>query len=175
MTPSTGQGRPPSLGRGRHIGARRPHSRDDRAPHGSYNSGMISTQAMISAPSGRGMTAVQRGAAAEALAADYLVSHGATLLARNLRCRAGELDIVCLDRDVLAFVEVRQRTRADFGGASASVTRRKRDRLLRAAAFHWQRHPGWQARILRFDVITVQSRRGGGAELVWIKDAFRAG
>jgi putative endonuclease len=130
---------------------------------------------MGNASSGTGITAVQRGAAAEALVAGYLAAEGLTLLARNLRCRAGELDIICLDREVLVFVEVRQRTRTDFGGASASVTRRKRGRLLRAAAFHWQRQPGWHARILRFDVITVESGRDGRPELTWIKDAFRAG
>ncbi len=57
----------------------------------------------------RGRTANRTGAAAEETAARYYVAKGAEILARNWRCREGELDIVVLDRGVLAFVEVKQR------------------------------------------------------------------
>ncbi len=114
-----------------------------------------------------------RGAEAETLAAAYLIARGLTVVAKNLRCKAGELDLVCLDREVLVIVEVRQRARADFGGALASVTWRKQRKLIRATRFHWQRQPGWRARILRFDVIAVQDRAGGAPEITWIRDAFR--
>jgi putative endonuclease len=118
---------------------------------------------------------LQRGAAAEVFAADYLQTQGLKLVARNLRCKAGEIDIVCLDHEVLVIVEVRQRDRSDFGGALASVTRRKQRKLIRATQFHWQRRPEWRARMLRFDVIALQARPDGGHELTWIQDAFRAG
>ncbi len=118
---------------------------------------------------------LQRGAAAEAFATEYLQTQGLKLVARNLRCKAGEIDIVCLDHEVLVIVEVRQRDRSDFGGALASVTRRKQRKLIRATQFHWQRQPEWRARVLRFDVIALQARSDGGHELTWIKDAFRAG
>jgi putative endonuclease len=65
---------------------------------------------------------MQRGAAAEELAAQYLQVRGLKILARNMRCRAGELDLVCLDNGVLAIVEVRQRASTEFGGALGSVT-----------------------------------------------------
>jgi putative endonuclease len=117
---------------------------------------------------------LQRGAAAEALASDYLQAQGLSVIARNLRCKAGEIDIVCLDHEVLVIVEVRQRGRSDFGGALASVTRRKQRKLIRATQFHWQRQPDWRPRVLRFDVIALQARADGGHELTWIKDAFRA-
>jgi len=48
----------------------------------------------------RGST-IERGAAAEAAAARYLQAQGLSVLARNLRCRVGELDLVCLDDDVI--------------------------------------------------------------------------
>jgi putative endonuclease len=118
---------------------------------------------------------LQRGAAAEALACAYLRSQGLTLVARNLRCRAGEIDIVCLDREVLVIVEVRQRARLAFGGGLASVTRHKQRKLIRATQFQWQRHPGWRARVLRFDVIALHDRPGAPPELTWVKDAFRVG
>jgi putative endonuclease len=119
------------------------------------------------------LTTTQRGAAAETLAARYLETQGLTVVARNLRCRAGELDLVCLDRATLVIVEVRQRSRSDFGGAPASVTPGKRRRLLRAAAFHWQRRPAWRKRMLRFDVIALEGP-GEAPALTWIRDAFRA-
>jgi putative endonuclease len=64
----------------------------------------------------------QRGAAAEQLAAQYLQVRGLRILARNLRCKAGELDLVCLHDGVLAIVEVRQRGSPEYGGAVGSVT-----------------------------------------------------
>jgi putative endonuclease len=78
---------------------------------------------------------LQRGTASEELAAEYLHSRGLVVLSRNVRCRAGELDLVCLDGDVLAIVEVRQRAKSDFGGALASVTWRKQRKIIRATQF----------------------------------------
>jgi putative endonuclease len=118
-------------------------------------------------------TSAARGAAAEALAARHLEAHGLQVIGRNLACQAGELDLVCLDRGVLVIVEVRQRSRADFGGAAASVDWRKRRRLIRAAAFHWQRRPDWRARIVRFDVVGIAAGTGGGFDITWLRDAFR--
>ncbi len=110
-----------------------------------------------------------RGAAAETRSAEYLESRGLRVIGRNLRCKTGELDLVCLDGEILVIVEVRLRTRRDFGGACASVTSVKRRKLLRAAAFHWTRNPDWRHRRIRFDVVAID-----GDELEWVKDAFRA-
>jgi putative endonuclease len=117
---------------------------------------------------------LERGAAAETLATQYLQEQGLEIVARNLRCRAGELDIVCLDRGVLVIVEVRHRSGLEFGGALASVTRRKLHKLLRAASFYYQRRPDWRARVLRFDVLALQLGPDGRSALTWVKDAFRA-
>jgi putative endonuclease len=117
---------------------------------------------------------IQRGAAAEAFAAEYLTARGLSVIARNVRCRAGELDLVCRDGEVLVIVEVRQRASAGFGGALASVTGRKRRKLIRAARFQWQRQPEWRTRALRFDVLALQGQPDGAPEIAWIKDAFRA-
>ena len=116
----------------------------------------------------------ERGADAELLAAQHLQSHGVLVLARNLRCRAGELDLVCLDGQVLAIVEVRQRVRSDFGGALASVNPTKQRKIIRATGFFWQRTPSWHVWRMRFDVIGVQGLPGGTHLIHWLKDAFRA-
>jgi putative endonuclease len=117
---------------------------------------------------------LQCGAAAEALAARYLQARGLVIIARNLRCKAGELDLVCVDGEVLVIVEVRQRGRADFGGALASVTWRKQRKLVRATQFFWQRQIEWQRRLLRFDVVALQGQPTARPVVTWIKDAFRA-
>ena len=115
-----------------------------------------------------------RGAASELLAAQHLQSQGVEVFARNLRCRAGELDLVCLDGQVLAIVEVRQRVRGDFGGALASVNHSKQRKIIRATRFFWQRTPSWHACPMRFDVIGVEGLPDGTHCIHWIKDAFRA-
>jgi putative endonuclease len=116
---------------------------------------------------------IECGTAAEAAAARYLQTRGLSVLARNLRCRAGELDLVCLDGGVIVIVEVRHRATSDFGGALASVTWRKQRKLIRATEFLKMRRPEWRARALRFDVIAVQGRPDGTHEIDWIRDAFR--
>ncbi len=115
-----------------------------------------------------------RGKAAENLAVAYLKTRGLAVLARNLRCKGGELDILCRDGAVLVVVEVRQRSSARFGGALASVTRQKQRRIIRAARFHLQRHDDWQRSVLRFDVIGLDGLLDGTHRLDWVKDAFRA-
>jgi putative endonuclease len=79
---------------------------------------------------------MNRGAAAETLAAEFLVKRGVEIIARNYRCRGGEIDLIARDRDMLVFVEVRLRSNAAFGGAAASITVAKRRRLARAAGHY---------------------------------------
>jgi putative endonuclease len=117
---------------------------------------------------------LQRGTASEQLAVEYLHARGLVVLARNVRCRAGELDLVCLHGGVLAIVEVRQRANSDFGGALASVTWRKQRKIIRAARFFLQRQAQWQSLVMRFDVLAVEGVPDGAHRIIWIKDAFRA-
>jgi putative endonuclease len=116
----------------------------------------------------------RNGQCAEELAVVYLAARGLELLARNMRCKAGEIDLVCRDGATLVLIEVRQRARSDFGGALASVGVPKRRKLIRAARFLLQTRPAWRRRIVRFDVVAVQGDPCGAHEIAWIKDAFRA-
>jgi len=116
---------------------------------------------------------MRRGLDCETLAADYLLRNGVEVLARNLRCRTGELDIVARDKDLLLIVEVRQRTRRDFGGALASVTWRKRRKIIAATRYFLQVHREWRAHAVRFDVIAVEGAPEGAHQVNWIRDAFR--
>jgi len=113
----------------------------------------------------------QSGVQAEDQVCQYLQAQGVRILARNVQTRHGEIDVVCLDAGVLAFVEVRQRRSARYGGAAASVGREKQARLIRTAQV-WlprlaRRYFGGQTPPCRFDVIAVQ--RDG---ITWLKQAF---
>ncbi len=109
---------------------------------------------------------VERGAAAEAAAADYLGARGLRVIERNFRVRGGELDLICDDGGTIVFVEVRFRSRSDFGGAGASITAQKRRRIVLAAR-HWLSRHG--ERPCRFDCVLLDDRR-----IEWLKDAFAA-
>lgn len=114
-----------------------------------------------------------RGRAAEDAALRFLQSQGLALVARNYRCRLGELDLVMRDGTSLVFVEVRARGSDAFGTAAASVVARKQRRLVAAARHYLMTHP--QARRLpaRFDVVAL----GAGdpeASPRWIRAAFDA-
>ena len=115
----------------------------------------------------------QHGTQSELLAADFLQARGLKVLARNFRCKTGELDLVCLDHEVLAIIEVRLRRSQEFGGALLSVTRCKQRKIIRATRYLLQRQAGWAARAVRFDVVAVDGPPGA-PRLVWVKDAFRA-
>jgi len=111
----------------------------------------------------------RRGVAAEALAAAFLQEHGLTVIARNYRCRLGEIDIVAVDAGTTVFVEVRQRTSSAFGGAAASITARKRARLIRTARHYLSRMRTMPP--CRFDAILVQ---GDPPRIDWVRNAFGA-
>lgn len=111
------------------------------------------------------------GAAAETVAASHLEAHGMRIIARNHRCKGGEIDLVCRDREALVFVEVRLRRNTSFGGAGESITAAKRARLV-IAARHWLgTHPDDTARPCRFDCVLFD---GGDKRPQWIRDAFVA-
>ncbi|MDP3439418.1 MAG: YraN family protein, partial [Azonexus sp.] len=78
-------------------------------------------------------TTTTRGREAEALAARHLEGCGLRVIERNFRIRGGEIDLICRDGKALVFVEVRLRSRGDFGGAGASITASKRRRIILAA------------------------------------------
>jgi len=108
----------------------------------------------------------------EQRAARWLHECGLSLLARNFRTRAGEIDIVARDGSHLVFVEVRSRSHARFAGAAASVTRRKQQRIIRAAQVYLQQHRDLAALPCRFDVVAFEPGADPGAPPRWLRGAF---
>jgi len=86
------------------------------------------------------LTRAELGALGEQLALDHLQSRGLVLLARNWRCRYGELDLIAADipARTVVFVEVKTRTTDQFGGRSMP---------RRCAGCAGWLHCGWRSRI----------------------------
>ena len=115
-----------------------------------------------------------RGASAERQAEQWLNAQGLHTVARNYRCRLGEIDLVMRGGNTLVFVEVRLRASKAYGGAPASVTVRKQQRLVRAARHYLAAHPGQATLDCRFDVLGVAPDQAGEADFEWITHAFYA-
>lgn len=112
-------------------------------------------------------TAVQSGMEGEDAALAYLRAQGLLLVERNFRARTGEIDLVMTDGDTLVFVEVRKRSGKGFGGAAASVTPAKRQRLVKTAQCYLQKCHDQPA--CRFDVVAID-----GEQFSWLKNVIEA-
>ncbi|GJF11044.1 UPF0102 protein [Mycolicibacterium cyprinidarum] len=110
------------------------------------------------------------GALGEQLAVDYLSQRGLRVLARNWRCRYGELDVIVADdaARTVVFVEVKTRTGEQYGGVAQAVTPQKVRRLRRLAGL-WlsQQHDSWAS--VRIDVITIRIGRRRTPEITQIQ------
>lgn len=118
-----------------------------------------------------GNTRIETGRHAEQLAEHHLGRHGLRLLARNYRCRGGEIDLIMADGDSLVFVEVRYRKHQRFGGAAASVDWRKQQRLIHAAQYYLQQTHS-SSRPCRFDVVAISPGQNAGPAIEWLTNAF---
>lgn len=113
----------------------------------------------------------QLGRDAENRGALLLEQAGLRVLTRNYRCRSGELDIVATDGRVLVVAEVRMRSSELYGGAAASITWRKRQRIVRATRHLLATRPEWSKLPVRFDALVA----GAASEpMDWIRGAFDA-
>lgn len=118
-----------------------------------------------------GSPAQRLGRAGEHQAANFLRAQGLQVLACNLYCRMGEIDLVARDGRTLVFVEVRQLRQKQTIRAAATIGVRKQQRLVRAARYFLgpltrQHFHGCQPPC-RFDVISLEAGR-----LTWLQHAF---
>jgi putative endonuclease len=108
-----------------------------------------------------------KGNKGEDMATAHLESVGFEVIERNYRYRQSEIDIIALkDNSLLVFVEVKLRTRGEFGTGETFVSANQERKIIEAAeeytfAINWQKN-------IRFDIITVD----GEGKLEWFEDAF---
>lgn len=110
------------------------------------------------------------GHQAETLVDRKARGRGWRCVARNYNVRGGELDLVYRSRQNLIVVEVRYRSRDDYGGALASVTPSKQRRIIHATKYLLAERPDYADLAIRFDVVGVN----GEGQLDWVENAFYA-
>src|SRR5437879_9981733 len=115
---------------------------------------------------------LRRGAHGEKLASRFLRREGYKILYRNFKGRSGgEIDIVCRHNDTLVFVEVKTRTREDFGRPFTAVDRNKQKRIARGG-LAWLRLLNNPDILFRFDVVEVIIGEGTQPHVEIIRNPF---
>ncbi len=109
---------------------------------------------------------LQLGADGEALAAAWYATHGYEVLARNWRCRDGEIDLILRRGRSLVICEVKTRSTDAFGVPAEAVTSAKRAKL-RVLASRWLDQAAFRPKEIRFDVAAILA-----GELEVIEAAF---
>ncbi|KTC84987.1 YraN family protein [Legionella brunensis] len=109
------------------------------------------------------------GLAAELRAQAYLIAQGLSWVASNYHCRFGEIDLIMREGSYLIFVEVRARSSNSFGGAAASVTYRKQQKIIKTASHYLLVNKLTEKQPVRFDVLSFE---GDALQVNWMKNAF---
>lgn len=94
------------------------------------------------------------GAVGEELAAQFLLQKGYRILARNLKTKYGEIDIIAADGSTTVIVEVKTKSGWSFGGPAEMVTKKKQDKLKLLAHLYANTH---RLTDYRIDVIAIDS------------------
>lgn len=116
------------------------------------------------------------GQQAEDIALKFLQSKGMRLIARNYRCKLGEIDLVIQDDGALVFIEVRYRKQSDFGDGAESVDFRKQQKIIRSAEHFLQQHRQYSQSPCRIDVISISKQQNTDCQeaINWIPNAIQA-
>jgi putative endonuclease len=113
-----------------------------------------------------------RGVSGEKLAGRFLRRNGFKILYRNFRGRTGgEIDLVCREGETLVFVEVKTRSREDFGRPIDAVDREKQKRVSRGG-LAWLRMLDDPDILFRFDVVEVIMTKDAEPRIDLIRNAF---
>ncbi|SUA55328.1 YraN family protein [Oligella urethralis] len=145
-----------------------------KRPYGNYGRHRVKAKKHKQPNTQSKLSATQaQGQRYEALAIDFLKAQGLLLLAKNLRCKVGEIDCLMLDAQTLVFVEIRQRSYAYYGGAAASINQQKQLRIKLAANYFLpqicHRLGLKQMPYCRFDSVTFDGKK---QDMQWLKNAF---
>ncbi|AXE23200.1 YraN family protein [Streptomyces globosus] len=109
----------------------------------------------------KGVARQAMGRYGEELAARRLAEAGMTVIERNWRCRAGEIDILARDGDALVVCEVKTRREGPYEHPMAAVRPGKAERLRRLAGRWLADHGGPPPGGVRIDLVGVVLPRRG--------------
>lgn len=109
------------------------------------------------------------GTEGEQLAVDHLLKKGYTIVERNYRFEKAEVDIIALQEDILAIVEVKTRSTTDFGNPQDFVNAKKIKLLVKAIDDYVVVN---QLDVeVRFDIIAIV-KQGNKTNIEHLEDAF---
>jgi putative endonuclease len=117
-------------------------------------------------------TRQEKGRKAEEFAAEFLAGQGLKIVAQNVRCLLGEIDLVALHGKTVVFVEVKSRFTKRYGLPQDMVSATKQKRLTKLAQWYLKKH-SLTLQPARFDVVAIQWVEGEPA-VTWIANAFSA-
>lgn len=112
------------------------------------------------------------GSYGENLAISFIIEKGYEILAKNYKCRIGEIDIIARNSAVLVFIEVKTRRTDSFGFPSEAVNKKKRTKLLKLAMFYLALNKAKPEQDYRFDVIEVKLNKDNTNTINHIINAF---
>ena len=107
----------------------------------------------------RGWLTKLLGDRGEKAAVRFLRRLGYRILAKQYRCRIGEIDIVAQDGDRIVFVEVKTRDSTAAGHPTEAITHDKQKKLTQLGLIYLKAH-GWLDRPARFDVVSIVWPKG---------------
>ncbi len=110
-----------------------------------------------------------KGKTCENFACNYLKKNGLKLIDKNFHSRYGEIDLIMQHHNMVVFIEVRYRKNQNYGGAKASITPAKQQKIQKTALYYMQKK-GHELNA-RFDVIAMTGESDNLA-IEWIKNAF---
>jgi putative endonuclease len=111
------------------------------------------------------------GARGEEIAVAFLKGRKFTIVERNFRCKAGEVDIIARDGRTLVFVEVKTRRNETYGPPQLALTPFKQ-RQISKAALTWLAKKRLLDASARFDVVAILLRDHEVPEIEHIRNAF---
>jgi putative endonuclease len=114
-------------------------------------------------------SASRKGRMGEDAACAYLEGTGWSLLARNYRTKSGEIDIIGLQGDSVAFFEVKSWDRCSLEDLEYAIDARKRKRIVETSKIFLDRHRQYNCVHVRYDVLFVSRN---GASVRHIESAF---
>lgn len=114
----------------------------------------------------------EKGDKVEKFVEKHLKNKGLKVIERNFNSRYGEIDLIMLDGDTLAFIEVRFRANTAHGSGAETVDYRKQQKIIKTAQFFLQQSKKYQQLNCRFDVVSVTLEHKS-LSAHWVKDAFQ--
>ncbi|MGB3607766.1 YraN family protein [Psychroserpens sp.] len=109
------------------------------------------------------------GKKGELLAVDFLLKEGYSIIALNYLYQKAEVDIIAQKEDILAVVEVKTRTSADFGDPQQFLKPKQMQRIFKAVDFFVNDN---EMNVeVRFDIIAIVMNKKG-TSLEHLENAF---